>query len=229
MEIPAGTWVVVPTFNEEHSLAAVLTGLVGRGAEVVVVDDGSSDATAQVALTFPVTLLRHASNLGQGAALQTGLRYALAMAETRYIVTFDADGQHSADDIAPLLAPLAAGTHDVALGSRFVAGGRAVNISPQKRLLLRLALGFTRATTGLHLTDTHNGLRALTVAAAARLTITQNRMAHASEILEQVARARLRVCEVPVTVRYTPYSLAKGQGVLESINVLWEMIFGRIE
>ena len=222
------TWIIIPAYNEEHSLGAVVAGLAGRGFRVVVVDDGSTDQTADVALTYPVLLVRHACNLGQGAALQTGISAALRSPEAKFLVTFDADGQHSADDIPRLVDPLRAGSCDVCLGSRFTAGGKALNISIQKRVLLFLALTLTRWMTGLKLTDTHNGLRAFTREAASRLKITQDRMAHASQILSQIAANRLRYREIPVTVTYSAYSVSKGQGVLDGINVLWEIVFGRL-
>lgn len=222
------TWVIIAAYNEERSLGAVLDGLAGLGVQVVVVDDGSTDQTARVALEHPVLLARHACNLGQGAALQTGISLALRSPEARFIVTFDADGQHSADDIPRLVEPVRAGSCDVCLGSRFTAGGKALNISVQKRVLLFLALTLTRLMTGLKLTDTHNGLRAFSREAAARLNITQDRMAHASQILSQIAANRLRYREIPVTVTYSAYSVSKGQGVLDGINVLWEIVFGRL-
>ncbi len=223
------TWVVVPAYNEEKAIGPVLAQLVGYPYGTVVVDDGSADDTAKKAMAFPVVVLRHVFNLGQGAALQTGMEYALRFPETRYVVTFDSDGQHSADDIERLLGPLRAGTHDVVLGSRFLRDGGATDIKTSKRLFLKLAVAFTRLATGLPLTDTHNGLRAFTAEAAARLHITQNRMAHASEIIAQIAALKLRWCEVPVTVSYTSYSVAKGQGMLNSINILWDMARGRMK
>jgi hypothetical protein len=143
-------------------------------------------------------------------------------------VTFDSDGQHGTADIARLLDPLKAGTHDVVLGSRFAPGGDVRNIGWLKRVTLRLAVAFTRLTTGLAVTDTHNGLRALSSAAAARIKITHNHMAHASELLAQIGQAGLRYCEIPVTITYTDYSRAKGQSVLNSVNILWDILRSKI-
>ncbi|MGI5836826.1 MAG: glycosyltransferase family 2 protein [Chloroflexota bacterium] len=222
------TWVVVPAYNEGKAIGTVLEKLVRYPYSIVVVDDGSADNTAKVAESFPVAVLRHVFNLGQGAALQTGISYVLRFPETRYVVTFDSDGQHNPDNIERLLEPLKAGTHDVALGSRFLKEGDAQNIRLTKQLFLKLAVAFTRMSTGLNLTDTHNGLRAFTAEAAAKLRIVQNRMAHASEILSQIAALGLRVCEIPVTISYTEYSLSKGQSILNSVNILWDMARGRM-
>ena len=174
------------------------------------------------------SLLRHVTNLGQGAALQTGITYALKFPSTRYIVTFDADGQHQASDIHRLVRACDDGGYDVALGSRFMSGGQAANITFSRRWVLKLAILLTRLTTGLKLSDTHNGLRAFTRQAASRMTITQNGMAHASEILNQIAALHLRYVEVPVTISYSPYSVGKGQSFWNSINILWELILGKI-
>jgi glycosyltransferase involved in cell wall biosynthesis len=229
MSDDAATWLVVPAFNEEPVLADVLAGLAGLPYSVVVVDDGSTDGTAAVAARFDVALVRHSCNLGQGAAVQTGIDYALTQPGARFVVTFDADGQHRPEDIPALLAPLRAGECDVALGSRFLPGGRALNIPAPKRLALALATLVTRLTTGMVLTDTHNGLRAFTAEAAAKLSITHNGMAHASEILSQIAGLGLRYREVPVTVTYTAHSLRKGQPLMSSVDIIWETLRGRVK
>lgn len=222
------TWVVVPAYNEGPAIAKVLRQLISKNYAVVVVDDGSRDDTARQALAFPVVVLRHSCNLGQGAAIQTGMTYAAAQPGARFIVTFDSDGQHDALEIERLLEPLQNGTSDVALGSRFLQKDSVVNISARKHLLLQLATRYTRFTTRLAVTDTHNGLRAFTVEAARQIDIVQNRMAHASEILAQIATLRLRYCEVPVTIHYTTYSVAKGQSMLNSINILWDTLRMRV-
>jgi polyprenyl-phospho-N-acetylgalactosaminyl synthase len=221
-------WVIVPAFNEEAVIAQVLTKLAQCPYSIVVVDDGSSDKTVQHISQMPVHVVRHGCNLGQGAALQTGIDYALRWKTTKFIVTFDADGQHDVADIPRLLVPLQQGSYDVVLGSRFLREGDGVNLHPGKRLLLRCAVRFTKLTTGLQLTDTHNGLRAFTADAAARIRITHNRMAHASEILGQIANLGLRYCEIPVTITYTSYSLQKGQKLFESLNILWDMLMVKI-
>lgn len=217
----ASIWVVMPAYNEGEAIRPVVDGLLARGHQVVVVDDGSRMPLLEVLQGAPVHLLRHVINLGQGAALQTGIRYALAHG-AEIIVTFDADGQHQSTDIDALTAPIRAERADVALGSRFLAGGHAVRITRSKHLVLKLAVLFTRWTTGLALTDTHNGLRALSRRAAQTLHITQNGMAHASQILQQIAVHRLPYVEVPVTVVYSEYSVRKGQRMTNAFNILWD-------
>lgn len=228
MVIPESVWIVIPAYNEQPAIARVLSDLADYPYHVVVVDDASQDHTLQEALKFPITVLHHAINLGQGAALQTGICYALSRKEASYIVTFDADGQHRAADIPKMLELLRTGDFDVILGTRFALGGEAINISRLRRWMIQLAIWFTRITTGLRLTDTHNGLRAFTVQAVSRLAITQNGMAHASEILYQIASLKLRYCEVPVTITYSAYSRLKGQSWTNSINILWDLFMGKM-
>lgn len=220
--------VVVPAYNEGAALAGVLAELTRLPYRIIVVDDGSTDDTADQALGHDVCLLKHLWNLGQGAALQTGFSYALRLPETRFLATFDADGQHSVGDLARMIAALEVEPLDVVLGSRFADGAAAIGLPVSRRVMLWLAIAFTRLTTGLHLTDTHNGMRAFTAAAARKVTITQNRMAHASEILSRIAELQLRYREVPVTVRYTVYSSAKGQGGLNAVAILWDIATSRM-
>lgn len=219
------TTIVVAAFNEGEVVGKVVSELVALGYRVVVVDDCSSDETSQIAATAGATVLRHVVNLGQGAALQTGMQYAVSTG-AQFVVTFDADGQHQAADVGMMVEQLALGDFDVVLGSRFVGGAAAVNIPGWRRLVLRIATVISRSTTGLNLTDTHNGLRAFTAQAASKLEITQNRMAHASQILSQIAGLKLRYREWPVKIVYTEYSLKKGQRLSNAFNVVWESLFG---
>jgi glycosyltransferase involved in cell wall biosynthesis len=213
-------WVVIAAFNE----AAVIRGVVGEvvtaGWPVIVVDDGSRDGTAAAAQMAGVVVLRHVLNLGQGAALQTGIDYALHRG-ARHIVTFDADGQHRVADIPALVDAL--DRVDVALGSRFL--GAVEGASAARRALLRTATVVSNRLSGLQLTDAHCGLRAFRASAAPRLRITQDRMAHASELLRKVRTSGLRVVEVPVTVRYTDYSMRKGQRGFAAVRILFDYIF----
>lgn len=223
-----GICVVIPVYNEEHALGEVLGSLSQDDYMLVVVDDGSTDSTYQIAQMYDVNLLRHPINLGQGAALQTGISYALSFPEVKWIVTFDSDGQHQSSDIPKLIDVIIQENCDVALGSRFMEGGTAEDIKLIRTITLKMALFFTRLTTGLKITDTHNGLRAFTAEAAAKIKITQNRMAHASEILSQISRLKLTYCEVPVNVLYTQYSMAKGQSLVNGIDIILDIIRGRL-
>ncbi|TWU07968.1 glycosyltransferase family 2 protein [Stieleria varia] len=219
------TWVVIAALNEGQRIDAVVRQLVGKRFQVVVVDDGSVDATSQVARDAGAVVLRHVINRGQGAALQTGIDFAVRQSAD-IILTFDADGQHDPADIIEMIAPIVSGDADVVLGSRFL--GRSPGIPWHRRLLLQAAVLFTRLTTGLPLTDTHNGLRAFSVAAARRIRITEDRMAHASELLHIIADARLKCVERPVTIRYNTECLAKGQSNRAALGIFTRVIFNRL-
>ena len=221
------TWVIIPAFNEELSIGSVLDELDGKGFNVLVVDDCSTDRTAEVALEHGIVLLKHTINLGQGAALQTGFDYVLQKTDAEYVVTFDSDGQHNADDIPAILEPLQSKSFEVTLGSRFIKQNLVSGITKSKLFTLKMAILFTRLSTGLTVTDTHNGFRGFTVEALKKIHIDQNRMAHASEILSQIAHNKFKFCEIPVTIRYTDYSKKKGQSVFNSINILWDLLVGR--
>jgi glycosyltransferase involved in cell wall biosynthesis len=218
-------WVVVAAYNEERRLGETLRGLCAVCPNVVVVDDGSSDATEAAALRHPVWVLRHVINCGQGAALQTGIDFALRRG-AEVVVTFDADGQHAPEEIAQMVEPVLAGRFDVALGSRFL--GRTVGMPLTRRLVLKGGVLFTRIFSRVRVTDAHNGFRALSRKAAAAIRITHDRMAHASEILDQVRHHGLSFCEVPVTIRYTGETMAKGQSSWNSLKIVGQLLLGRM-
>jgi polyprenyl-phospho-N-acetylgalactosaminyl synthase len=215
--------VVIAAYNEEAVIGDVIRGVRDVSDVTILVDDGSSDRTGEVAESTGAIVVRHALNRGQGASLQTGIRCALR-AGASYVITFDADGQHQAEDVDALLEPLRAGRAEVTLGSRFLGQS---TVPPARRLLLRLATIFTRAASGVAVTDTHNGLRGFTREAAARIEIRQDRMAHASEILDEIRRLELRFVEVPVSIHYSDYSRRKGQSSLGAFRVLWDYLLGR--
>lgn len=215
-------WVVVPAYNEAGAIAASLRGLAAWLPNVVVVDDGSKDATGDLALQGGATVLRHAVNLGQGAALQTGIDFALENGAT-HICTFDADGQHDVRTIDAMLAALAESGADIALGSRFL--GTTVNMPRMRGIVLKAAVRYTQWQTGRHFSDAHNGLRMFTARAARECRLQQPGMAHASEMLATIARKNLEYVEVPTTVTYSEYSLAKGQSLANSVKILFDLLY----
>jgi polyprenyl-phospho-N-acetylgalactosaminyl synthase len=215
------TWVVIAAYNEGKVIRDVVSEVVEAGWSVVVVDDGSRDHTVAAARAGGAIVVRHAVNLGQGAALQTGIDYAVRRG-ARFIVTFDADGQHNAGDIPALVAALA--DADIALGSRFL-GKEIEGASARRKALLRTATMVSNGLSGMKLTDAHCGFRAFRAAAAPKLRILQDRMAHASELLRKIHTSGLRVIEVPVTVRYTEHSMSKGQGGMQAVRILFDYFF----
>lgn len=223
--VATGTWVVIPVYNEAGVIGDVISEVQRTFPNVVAVDDGSSDATWTAIQGVARHPLRHLVNRGQGAALQTGTDYALKHGAAR-IAHFDADGQHRVEDLVRMVQAVAAGDCDIALGNRFA--GDVTQIPPARRMLLRGAVVFHRLVSGIRLHDVHNGLRVLSRRAAERMEITADRMAHASEIIDLVARSGLPVQEIPVTIRYSEYSRAKGQRWTGGFRIMFHYLVARI-
>jgi glycosyltransferase involved in cell wall biosynthesis len=215
-------WVIIPLYNEATVIGRVVSELLERFVHVVCIDDGSTDGSASVAAAAGARVLRHPVNLGQGAALQTGLSYVTGKPEARYVVTFDADGQHRIEDAEGML--LAAREHNAAIifGSRFLDD--RTQPGWLKKVILKTAVWVTNRTTGLRLTDAHNGLRVIRADAARQIDLQQDRMAHATEIVHQLGRTQLPWEEYPVELLYTDYSKGKGQSVLNSVNILVDLL-----
>lgn len=222
-ELAEQSWLIVPLYNEGQVIREVMTQARATFPNIVCVNDGSKDNSATEALAAGVHLVEHPINLGQGAALRTGLDYALAQPNARYFVTFDSDGQHRVIDAQKMVLRLAQEPLDVVIGSRFLDG--RTKPGTLKRIVLKLAVTFQRMTTGTNLTDAHNGLRAFNRVAASSIEIHQNRMAHASEIISEIANKKLRYAEEAVHIIYTDYSRSKGQSLWNSVNILSDLLF----
>ena len=220
---------VIPAFCEESRVAETVRGVMPFVQTTLVIDDGSRDGTAEAARAAGAVVLRHAVNRGQGAALKTGTVAALRFGADA-IVHVDADGQHDPSAIPSLIEPLRSGTHDIVFGSRFLGMDPEAIPSSRRALLIgarvfnRLALGIPRSVT-----DPQSGLRAMTAEAARSIPFSQDRMAHASEILRLVTRSRLRWMEVPARVRYTPEALAKGQRSSDALKIVWQLLMGSFQ
>lgn len=214
-------WVVIPVYNEQAVIASVVDDVRRVFPNVVCVDDGSVDGSAEAIAGTAAHLVRHPVNLGQGAALQTGIAYARARTGARYFVTFDADGQHRVEDVQRMLQALSDTGADVALGSRFLT--ETVPVPWLKRLVLRAAAAVSPAARRLRLTDAHNGLRVFTRPVVNDMRIRMNGMAHASEIVAYLARSSWKVVEVPVSILYTEYSRSKGQSLVNGVNILFDL------
>jgi glycosyltransferase involved in cell wall biosynthesis len=218
-------WIVIAAFNEGPVIYDVVKSVRSHGYSIVVVDDGSDDDTRRRASEAGAWTVRHAINLGQGAAIQTGMTFALEK-KAGAIVTFDSDGQHNPDEIDGMLRTLIDNKADIVFGSRFLGG--VVNMPMLKRLILKAGIVFSNATSGLCLTDTHNGFRAISRDAAFRIRLRRNRMAHASEFIKLTGELRLNWIEHPVHIAYTDYSKAKGQKLVGVFEILKDMLIARL-
>lgn len=219
------TWIVIAAYNEGTVIRGVVEKVRLRWPDVVVVDDASVDQTAAEAGAAGATVLTHLINRGQGAALKTGITFALRRGAD-IIVTFDADGQHDPQDIAAMVEPIERGLVDVTLGSRFL--NAESNVPPLRRLALKAGVAFTKFMSRINVTDTHNGLRAMNRGAAEKIRIVQDRMAHASEILDEIVRHKLRYKEVPVTITYSYYSREKGQSTSAMFRIAFKIFMHKL-
>jgi polyprenyl-phospho-N-acetylgalactosaminyl synthase len=211
-------WIVVPAFKEADVIGDVIADLRSVFANVVCVDDGSEDATGDIARKAGSHLVRHPVNLGQGAAIQTGVEYARRQPGAQVFATFDADGQHRVQDVVTMIDRLRSDDADIVIGTRF--GGGVSRPPPLKRVVLQTAAALSPRGRRLGLTDTNNGLRVFNKTVADRLDITMNGMSHATEFIMLIDEYRWRVAEQPVEVLYTEYSSAKGQPLLNGVNII---------
>jgi polyprenyl-phospho-N-acetylgalactosaminyl synthase len=215
------TYVIMPVYNEESVVKEVIEQLESYFSNIVCIDDGSTDHSVKEISKTSAVLLQHDNNKGQGAALRTGIQHVLRDKGAQYFITFDADGQHDPADATKMLQSLKKHNMDIILGSRFL--GTAENMSFIKGLVLKLAVAFTNKTTGVHLTDTHNGLRVFNRNFAEKLQLRCNGMAHASEFIYRISEGYFHYDEAPVTIRYTNYSKSKGQSIWNGLHILREL------
>ncbi|WP_036438033.1 glycosyltransferase family 2 protein [Mycobacterium sp. URHB0044] len=221
-------WIVVPAFNEASVIADVIADVRSVFGNVVCVDDGSRDDTGERALRAGAHLVRHPVNLGQGAAIQTGVEYARSRPGAAVFATFDADGQHRVKDVLRMIDRLTAEDLDIVIGTRF-ADGPPERMPKLKRLLLPIVAKLSPASRTLGLTDAHNGLRVFNKTVADGLNLTMNGMSHASEFVALIAENRWRVAEEPVEILYTDYSMSKGQPLVNGVNILFDgLLRGRM-
>jgi len=217
---------VIPAFNEGKSIGRVIKDLKRAGYKyIIVVDDGSKDNTYKEAKKQGIIVLKHIINRGQGAALRTGMDYALRKG-AEFIVHFDSDAQHRIEDLPAMLRPVVKGKVDVTLGSRFL---RKTWMPLSRRVLLKGSVLIQWIFYGVKLSDAHNGFRVLSRRAAQQIRIDSDRMEHASEIVEEIANKNIKYKEIPVTIRYTGYSIRKGEGsFFGALKILFKMVMRRL-
>lgn len=220
------TWLIVPCYNEGTVIFDVLTHARETFPNIVAVNDGSRDDSAAQIRAAGAHLVNHPVNLGQGAAIQTGVEYARSQPGARYFVTFDADGQHQVEDVVRMVERLRAEPVDIIVGTRF-AGQDNSQVPWIKRVVLKTVVLLSPRTKKLGLSDAHNGLRAFNRKVADEMNIRMNGMSHASEIVTMIDNNGWRVDEEPVDILYTEYSMSKGQSLINGVNILADGLVAR--
>lgn len=217
-------WVILPAYNEENVIEDVLNEIFKRGLNLVVIDDGSTDRTNDIARAvieeYPGRghLYRHPINRGLGATLKTGIEACLKL-DADIMVTFDADGQHNPDDILPVCQPIIDGHADVVIGAREFDDMPGV-----KKVSNQLMNMITWIFYGAHVKDSQSGLRAFNRKAAIALDIESREYGISSEIIREIKRKELKMEEVPIETIYTEYALSKGTNLKIGVKILLRMI-----
>jgi len=204
--------IILPAFNEGEKIGEVLKNLPNKipgvsEIEKLVIDDGSSDNTAKIALSQKAKVLRHIINRGLGGGIGTGFEYA-RLTGADIVVTFDSDGQHRPQDIVSLIKPIIEKKVDVVIGSRFIK----VSEVPFDRIVINfLSNVATFILFGIWTSDSQSGLRAFNKNAISKIEIKTQKMEVSSEIFKEIKRNDLKFTEIPIKAIYTEYSRKKGQ------------------
>lgn len=189
---------ILPAFNEEVAIGSVVLRTRQYADRVIVIDDGSTDKTAEVAELAGAEVIRHAENRGKGAALKTGFE---ALNSESVVVTIDTDGQHDPSEIPKLVEPILTGEADMVNGSRYINGNK--KDTPFYRRMGQIVLDrATDINSGLHITDSQSGFRAFAAFTREAFRFNQSGLAIESEMLVDAANAGLRIKEVEIGVRY---------------------------
>jgi len=223
---PQKITVILPAYNEEVSIGSIILLTKRYADNVIVVDDGSSDRTAEIARKAGAEVIVHEVNTGKGGALKTGFSAADG---ADIIVTMDSDGQHNPSDIPLLVAPILRGEADMVNGSRYL-NGLDRNTPIYRRVGQRVLDRFTNLNSGLKITDSQSGFRAFAASTKDNFRFTARGMAIESEMLADAAKSGIRITEVEIGVRYdvecsTISPIKHGFGVL--LMVLKDIEFNR--
>ena len=195
--------IVITAHNEEEKIAEVIGGLQANGfKDILVVDDGSTDRTGEVAKSKKVDVARHIINRGLGAALGTGFEFA-KMGDYDCLVTFDGDGQHKADDLPRLIKPIHDGQADVVIGSRLL---NPAGMPPGRLFFNYVSNLATLLLYRVWTTDTLSGLRAFNRKAFNTIKIKTDKMEVSNEFFFEIKNKKLRFKEIPIKPIYTDYS-----------------------
>ena len=217
--------IVIPAYNEEKTIGDTVRGALQVADRVLVVDDGSTDRTSEIASAAGATVVRHAVNRGLGGALGTGIEGALRLGAD-LIATMDADGQHRPEDAKRAMDRVAEGDVDFVIGSRMLE--KKGNMPARRRLAQFLGNALTYVLFRKWVTDSQSGLRGMSRHAAERIRLRSSRMEVSSEFVKEIVDKRLRLAEIPIEAIYTAYSLSKGQNFAVGVQTAFKLILRRL-
>ena len=215
-------YVIVPAYNEEKVIKETISNLLKKFSNVIVVDDGSTDGTFNEIKDLDVKILHHEINLGVGAAVQTGFEYVSMIHSAHAVITFDADGQHSVKDAESMAKEVMMSDADIIFGTRFPKFAR--NIPLVKRIALKIITKITDFMTGVSLSDAHNGLKAFKASALRNLELNFSAYSYESELITQVSKKKLKYTEMPTDIKYTNYSIKKGQKLSNGLLIIEDLL-----
>ena len=217
-------FVVVPAYNEEKTVSTIIEGIASEGYNVLLVNDGSKDNTLNLAIESKhkcpdkIFIVSHVINRGLGAALKTGMVASLNKG-AKFVLTFDADGQHEISDIAKVVEPLQNGEADACIGAR------PLKDMPISKSFANFVMNFlTLIFYGRNVKDSQSGLRAFTADAASQINIVSSGYAVSSEFIKEISDKNLRLAEVTITTIYTPETQHKGTDAIVGLKILFKMI-----
>ena len=215
-------FIVIPAFNEARTLRDILKQLESLGYQnIVVVNDGSEDATLEIAREEKVVAISHLMNCGVGAATQTGIDAALLLGAD-IIVTLDADEQHDPEDIEALIEPLLHDQVDICLGSRFL--NKKNKIPFLRRIFNFVGNLVTFFISWTWVSDSQSGLKAFSAKTARTIPISASGYEFCSELVWKMAEKKLRFKEIPVSVYYSKATLSKGQNFATGVKTALKLI-----
>ena len=215
-------YVIVPAFNEQNVIKDIINNLLKKFSNVIVINDGSNDKTLEIINDLDIKILSHEINLGVGAAVQTGFDYVSNISDAKAVITFDADGQHLVDDAVAMAKEILICDEGIIFGTRFPKHSK--NIPKVKRIVLKLIARITDLVTGVTLSDAHNGLKAYKVSTIKELELQFSSYSYESELITQVAKKKIDYKEMPTDIKYTNYSIKKGQKLLNGLLIIEDLL-----
>lgn len=218
-------YVLVPVYNEEEKILLVINNLKKYFKNILVVNDGSTDKTSYILQSSGVENLNHLINLGAGAAISSGFEHIKRKKNIEAVITFDADGQHSVEDANDFAHEIISCSEDVIFGSRFIKHSK--NIPPIKKIILSIVTFISNRITKVKLTDAHNGMNAFKTSCLDKIIISIDGFGFATQIVNSVGKNRLSYKEMPTNIKYTDYSMKKGQKILGGFLILEDLFKSR--